>query len=512
LNISELTRRAIQLISKNGSSVTPLIFYETFCAEARRNRVEVEDCGVIKTYIEKLDADFQKEAQRYNIRTIQEFLSYLTSALNRMNQNHLAHRHNSLLQLTQAIIKTVSSVDNRDITELSGRTDAMLHRGHSSENLDDMKREWLKLSPKRWKISREKLGKYVQIEKDDDLDSIVEKVVPILEANRNGGDNRKVVELLFKGMKPSLSQMDEKDILSLYRDLRTHPEKIHDKKTQEKIGKLQDNRIDRDREEEKKGLSRVGKVIDTLSKKVAEERGEREEDLNGDLKSIEDEVKSAEESGDSSSIFGSLSKKLSNLKNRTSSLFGSLKKYRGAIESAKEEVTKAIDDLVESRHKNDEDLLTGLGTEKSLNRAIGEMEKRFQKKGENFSVIVIDIDDFRNICKKFGDDAGDLVLRYFSKILKSYIAVGDSTARVGEDEFVITLPNRDLDDALNFADRFQEKVRHTKFLYKDERVNITFSGGVAERKSANDFQEVLDKAHRMMREAKRRGRDRVFPD
>jgi hypothetical protein len=79
MNVSDLTKKSIQTITKNGDSITPILFFDTFCGEARRHRVKIEDCELIKNYIEKLDGDVQKEAQRYNIRNIKEFLSYLTS-------------------------------------------------------------------------------------------------------------------------------------------------------------------------------------------------------------------------------------------------------------------------------------------------------------------------------------------------------------------------------------------------------------------------------------------------
>ncbi len=509
MSISELTRKAIQKISQNGQSITPLVFYDKFCTEARISGVAVQDCNIIREYIEKLDVEFQNEVSRYNMKTIPQFLSYLTSALNRMNQNHLGNRHMALLELTQAIVKTTALIDNKDIHLLSGRTEALLFRGHTSENLNDFRKEWARLSSSRqWRATRDTLGRFVEITVDDDLDSIVEKIVPILEKGKEAGDSRRLAELLVQGATPSLSKSDD-ETQKLYKELRAEPKRIYNPDVQKRVSFLQTRRIELDRSEERNSVGKVGKIVDKLSEGVNSDKNSSTNPSKG----IEDVIKDVKESSaNSNSLLSSITGKLENVKKKTSSLFGSFQKYKEAVQNAKKEIDKAVNELIESRKKNDVDTLTGLGNEVSLKNDLQDLEKRFQSKNENFAVIVIDIDNFKDVCSKYGDDAGDLVLRYFSKILKSYISVGDSTARVGEDEFVISLPKRDLTTAIQFAQHFQGKVQHTKFLYKEERVSISFSAGVADRGSNTTFGGVLDRAHKMMRIAKKRGKNIIIPE
>jgi diguanylate cyclase len=512
LNISELTRKTIQLITQKGQSITPLIFFDTFCAEARRNRVAVEDCGLINQYIDKLDSEFQKEVRGYNIRNIQEFLSYLTSALNRMNQNHLAHRHQSLFELSKAIVKITTNIDNQKISGLSGRTFALLNRGHSPENLDEMKKEWLRFSSSyNWAKNREQLARYIEIEKEDDIDSIVNKLIPLLEQkggkmDSNNENHRRVVELLFNGMKPALSSFDNQEAMELYKELRHDESKMFDPETQNRIAQLQSKRVQADRDSEKDVLDKTEKVIESLTKELDKDKDD-DKSLLDDVDEIQKDVENPET--ENKSIFAKLNGKIGELKKKTSSLFGKLSNYRNAIENAKNEFDKLVVDISNKKRDIDKDFLTGLGTEESIKKEGKNLDKKFEKNNENFSVIVVDIDGFRGICRRYGNDAGDLILRYFSKILKSYIAVGDSTARYGEDEFIITLPNRDIAEAKDFIHKFREKVKHTKFLYKDERVNITFSAGISDRQNGENFVSVLDDAKHMMKEAKRLGKDRI---
>ena len=515
MNISDLTKKSIQTISKNGDMITPILFFDTFCGEARRNRVAVADCELIKNYIDKLDKEFQKEVSRYNIRNIKEFLSYLTSSLNRMNQNHLAKRHHSLLDLTIKMSEIIGGIDNQKLEDLAGRTNAVLTRGHTPDNIDEIKRDWAKfsLSYKR-EINREKLGKYISIDIKDDLDSIIDKIVPILENQDKKPiqTNPQIVDIIFKSVTPSLAKLEGRDTDKLYRNLRANPEKIFDENIQKKIENLYDKRVETDRFEEKKSIKKASSLINEFVDEVEKENSKPEHiNLAQELNEISKDVSQISKAENSSGFLKSLSQKLDNVGKKTSGFFGKFKQISNRVSSFKDSFSKLEQEILKSRQDVDRDLLTNLRNKKGFQDDLEEIEKEFQESQKDYSVVVIDIDGFKDIVEKYGNDAGDLILRYFSKILKEYISVGDSTARVGEDKFIVSLHNRDLKNSLDLIEKFKEKVKHTKFVYKNSRVIITFSAGVTTRKNVEDFQNLIDSANKMMIEAKQLGKNRICP-
>ena len=516
MNISDLTKKSIQTISKNGDLITPILFFDTFCGEARRNRIMVEDCELIKNYIEKLDKEFQKEANRYNIRNIKEFLSYLTSSLNRMNQNHLAKRHHSLLDLTIKMSEVIGGIDNQKLEDLSGRTNAVLTRGHTPENIDEIKREWAKfnMSYKR-EINREKLGKYIAIDINDDLDSIIDKIVPILEKTdkKQTPTNPRIIDILFKSVTPSLAKLEGRDTDKLYRNLRANPEKIFDENIQTKIENLYDKRIEIDRGEETKSIHKASSLINNFVDEVESESSKPEHiNIVKELDEISKDVSQISQAEKTSGFLNSLSKKLNDIGQKTSGFFGKFKAISNRVSSFQDSFQKLENDILQSRQDVDRDLLTNLRNKKGFDTDLQEIEKEFQDFQKDYSVVVIDIDGFKAIVERYGNDAGDLILRYFSKILKEYISVGDSTARVGEDKFIVSLHNRNLTSSLDLMQKFKEKVKHTKFVYKNSRVIITFSAGVTSRQNIDDFHKLIDSANKMMNEAKKLGRDRIYPE
>ncbi len=518
MNISELTKRAIQTLTKNGHTITPLLFFDTFCGEARRNRVAVEDCELIKNYIEKLDKEFKSEVSKYNIRTIPEFLSYLTSALNRMNQNHLANRHNSLLELSRKMTDAIALIDVKEIQDLSGRTNALLNRNHTPENLDDMRREWgrFQMEYKRDR-NRTKLEKYIRIDKEDDIDSIIDKVIPLLEREKNTRAGHGVVDLIMHSAQPSLSLPSKQKgkFEKLYKSLRADPDQIYNINVQEEIGKLYEERVETDRSEEKGSIQSAKKIVGSLIDEVESSKGTTPDNFELDkrVNEIKEKVSNIGEDKESSEdLVSSIEDGLDSIGKQASGLFSSFKKYSSGLFDVKDKIEKLEGELNKKRRESDRDILTGMRNRQGFKFDLEEIEKEFKEKGDNYSVIVIDIDGFRGVVEKYGPDAGDLILRYFSKILKEYISIGDSTARYGEDRFLVSLPGKELGEAIQFVNKFKEKVKHTKFVYKDERVVITFSAGISHRIGVDNVTDIIDDSYKMLKEAKNRGKNCIYPN
>jgi len=399
LNISDLTKKSIQTIAKNGDAITPLLFFDTFCGEARRNRVVVEDCELIKLYIDKLDIDFQKEVKRYNIRNIKEFLSYLTSALNRMNQNHLAKRHHSLLDLTRKISETVLIIDNRGLEDLAGRTNAVLERSHSPENLDEMRREWAKFSFNyKRERNREKLGKYISIDMADDLDSIIDKIIPLLENSGKKESSSEVVDMVFKSITPSLIKVENREIDKLYKTLRANPEKIYNKDIQEKLDYFHNERVEIDRIEEQKTLKKASNIIDSLVDEVKEieKKPINEIDISKNIDEIKSEILDIEkkDKSDKKSFLNSISNRLGDIGKQTSSIFGSFKKYSNKVLDVKDKIYKLENEISKHRKDVDRDLLTKLKNKKGFDNDLNDVEIEFKESNKNYSVVIIDIDGY----------------------------------------------------------------------------------------------------------------------
>ncbi len=163
------------------------------------------------------------------------------------------------------------------------------------------------------------------------------------------------------------------------------------------------------------------------------------------------------------------------------------------------------------------DPLTGLRNVRYFYDTIEREVKRASRYGEVFSVVIFDIDNFKDVNDTYGHQTGDDVLKELAGILKGQCRRADVLARYGGEEFVMLLPRTDRDSALQVAERIREAVqRHTfseEALLRDgmkKALKITISGGVATfPEDGQTVRELLYRADMALYRAKALGKARV---
>lgn len=165
------------------------------------------------------------------------------------------------------------------------------------------------------------------------------------------------------------------------------------------------------------------------------------------------------------------------------------------------------------RKKNEElellsttDSLTGLSNHRSLMQRLDDEVARFKKEKRGFSVLVGDVDHFKQYNDAFGHPAGDEVLQTIAEIMRDSTRKNDCCARYGGEEFVIVLPDTSAADALDTAEHIRARVAAKKFNGR----KMTLSIGVATfPEDADDAEAIIAVADEALYQAKREGRDRT---
>jgi diguanylate cyclase (GGDEF)-like protein len=157
------------------------------------------------------------------------------------------------------------------------------------------------------------------------------------------------------------------------------------------------------------------------------------------------------------------------------------------------------------------DSLTGLYNQSYfLERARQEIQ-RARRYHHTFSLLMIDIDRFRQINEAHGRQIGDEILRQVANILQSNLRTVDLLARYGGEEFVLLLPETGLNEALGVAGRLLYTLRSTPIATESGKVSITVSVGVSGHtaQTETNIDRLLDRADRALYQSKKNGRDRV---
>lgn len=157
------------------------------------------------------------------------------------------------------------------------------------------------------------------------------------------------------------------------------------------------------------------------------------------------------------------------------------------------------------------DELTSLFTKGYFLERLKEEYKRSIRQNRSLSLLMLDIDYFKNYNDKFGHTAGDIVLRTLSQnindCLKDYSPV---ISRFGGEEFCVILPGMDKSRALKVAERLRLEIEKTKIVLRNQETKVTVSIGVSSfPDDTRDEDNLIFKTDRAMYEAKQKGRNRV---
>lgn len=160
------------------------------------------------------------------------------------------------------------------------------------------------------------------------------------------------------------------------------------------------------------------------------------------------------------------------------------------------------------------DALTGVFNRRFLDAFLDKEVQMARRHEESLSVLMVDLDHFKDFNDRYGHQAGDLVLREFGHVVTSIVRDGDLVARYGGEEFTIVLPRAGRDAALTTAERVRGAVESMRLpgLAGLEPPVITVSIGVATVPGAGDgAADLLRVADRGLYRAKQSGRNRVEP-
>ncbi len=153
------------------------------------------------------------------------------------------------------------------------------------------------------------------------------------------------------------------------------------------------------------------------------------------------------------------------------------------------------------------DHLTGLANRRRFERQLEREVGRVERFGHPFTLLMLDIDEFKNLNDTFGHDAGDDAIRRLSKVLREGTRGIDLAARIGGEEFAVLLVETSKDGGFEVAERLRMAI---KSLEIPRSGGMTASFGVAECPSdAQTAADILKAADVALYEAKRNGRDQV---
>jgi diguanylate cyclase len=189
------------------------------------------------------------------------------------------------------------------------------------------------------------------------------------------------------------------------------------------------------------------------------------------------------------------------------------KKLDAHLSASKQEINQLQQNLEAVRTESLTDPLTSLANRKYFDMALDKAIADAVTKGEPMSLMLTDIDHFKNFNDTFGHLTGDQVLRLVALSVKQNVKGQDLAARYGGEEFAVVLPDTVLRSAITVAEHIRRAVM-TKELMKrstgEHLGRVTVSIGLASMRPGDTAQTLIERADKCLYAAKRNGRNRVI--
>ena len=187
------------------------------------------------------------------------------------------------------------------------------------------------------------------------------------------------------------------------------------------------------------------------------------------------------------------------------------------VEERTRELNRALADLGdlaaqlnESLHQVEHlavtDTLTETYNRRKFDELVAAEHHRATHNHDPFSLIMFDIDHFKQVNDRYGHSAGDRVLQHLSQLIRGLTRQGDQLIRWGGEEFLILLPTTRIEEAGPFAERIRHQVEQEPFPAVG---TLTISLGVAQLQDRDDIDSLLKRVDKALYQAKRDGRNRV---
>ncbi|WP_253809436.1 GGDEF domain-containing protein [Vibrio sp. RE88] len=154
------------------------------------------------------------------------------------------------------------------------------------------------------------------------------------------------------------------------------------------------------------------------------------------------------------------------------------------------------------------DELTQLYNRRALEELLPKEMARSNRHGQPLSVLLLDIDHFKKVNDTYGHQAGDRVLRTTGKLLILQTRKDDLSFRYGGEEFLVLLPNTDVEKAVIVAEKLREAIKRARMLPSNVD-SCTASFGVTQFNGEDDWQTAIERADQALYSAKENGRNQV---
>ena len=515
ITVSQIVKEALSEIKDRHLMLTPENYTEVYNEISKKYGFTTEESKKIEKYISRLGDDYKAQAISLHIKTVDEFVAFMTARLSHGAKNGATQvvddkKLKSLNAFARRILQAISMLHNKDAKALAEQGMQLLARRYDEKNLEEMCLKWFDFVSS---YDTEFLDflKYYGVRDFDDLRTMSAELEKFLSQKNEGGEENALVELLNFALEPSITKELGEELSTIRNVLKQNPQSLNSKEFQEKIKTFVDRRIEEDRTEIIEKVGSLNNILQSIGERISDIAASSQSS-SAKVKSIKNDLKNVNLNANSIDHVKSMLIEIAGALEIESKELGlEMNSKQATISELQNRVTSLEKELEAAKLESKEDFLTKVATKRALMSEIQRIEEAYKRYGTDYSICFVDIDFFKKINDTYGHEAGDVILSAVAQVLKKNARKVDFVGRYGGEEFVILLPSTSLKDGVRFGEKLRSMIENFKFIYKNERIKVTISSGVATRSANLSDTMTLEAADKMLYSAKEGGRNQVMP-
>ena len=511
MTVNELGKETIKELAKKKLALTPQNYSKTFCRLANENGFTLDDCQKIEKFIEKLNPYFQKDLNQYKLNTEDELMTYLVATLNRLSSSGEGKLSLTLIILVKRLLQSITLLHDSSAKELANASLERIEHLADENTFSILKDKWFEFLTTYDDSYLDALKEYGRFQSSD-LKSIVNETLKLLESTDMSSNSSmdEIVSLVVASLTPSIASSMDDELAQMSYEIQSSPSLLNDSSFRKKVKGFIKRRIELDKAEIKNKAEDIYSLLGNVSSKIVKliENSTLSRDK---IRVVKDELVALKFSQHN---FDTIKEQLVTLANtlelEASNLSQEMMGEDETVKNLRLKVQKLEIALNKAKKETRIDFLTNLVSKRGLEEDLNRAEKSYVRYGIDYSILFLDLDNFKMLNDTFGHEAGDLVLKSCGKIFNTLKRDVDVVGRYGGEEFLVLLPSTPLEGAKIFAQKLRKKIEDFEFLYKGERVPVTVSGGVVNRKDYDNQEEMINDADKHLYRAKEAGRNRIY--
>ena len=515
VTVSQIVKEALSEIKDRHLMLTPENYTEVYNEISKKYGFTAEESKKIEKYISRLGDDYKAQAISLHIKTVDEFVAFMTARLSHGAKNGTAQvvddkKLKSLNAFARRILQAISMLHNKDAKALAEQGMQLLARRYDEKNLEEMCLKWFDFVSS---YDTEFLDflKYYGVRDFDDLRTMSAELEKFLSQKNENAEENALVELLNFALEPSITKELGEELSTIRSVLKQNPQSLNSKEIQDKIKTFVDRRIEEDRTEIIEKVGSLNNILRSIGERISDIAASSQSS-SAKVQSIKNDLKNVNLNANSIDHVKSMLIEIAGALEIESKELGlEMNSKQATISELQNKVISLEKELEAAKLESKEDFLTKVATKRALMSEIQRIEEAYKRYGTDYSICFVDIDFFKKINDTYGHEAGDVILSAVAQVLKKNARKVDFVGRYGGEEFVILLPSTSLKDGVRFGEKLRSMIENFKFIYKNERIKVTISSGVATRSANLSDTMTLEGADKMLYLSKEGGRNQVMP-